>query len=79
MSRIEAVNPKEAIGETKELLDAVQQKLGIVPNFLRVFAHSPKALAAFLGLFENIGQGVLDPWRRCPSRRRGAGERATPA
>ncbi|MCZ6897832.1 MAG: carboxymuconolactone decarboxylase family protein [Betaproteobacteria bacterium] len=61
MSRIEAVNPKEAIGETKELLDAVQQKLGIVPNFLRVFAHSPKALAAFLGLFENIGQGVLDP------------------
>ncbi|GJL73362.1 MAG: alkyl hydroperoxide reductase AhpD [Nitrosomonas sp.] len=60
MSRIETVNPQEATGETKALLDAVQQKLGIVPNFLRVFAHSPKALAAFLGLFENIGQGVLD-------------------
>ena len=28
---------------------------------MRVFANSPKALAAFLGLFENIGQGVLDP------------------
>lgn len=61
MSRIETINPQEATGETKELLDAVQQKLGVVPNFLRVFAHSPKALAAFLGLFENIGQGVLDP------------------
>ena len=61
MSRIEAVNPKEATGETKELLDAVQQKLGMVPNIMRVFANSPKALAAFLGLFENIGQGVLDP------------------
>lgn len=61
MSRIEAVNPKEATGETKELLDAVQQKLGMVPNIMRMFANSPKALAAFLGLFENIGQGVLDP------------------
>ncbi len=61
MSRIKTVNPKEATGETKELLDAVQQKLGMVPNIMRVFANSPKALAAFLGLFENIGQGVLDP------------------
>ncbi len=61
MSRIKTVNHQEATGETKELLDAVQKKLGMVPNFLRLFAHSPKALAAFLGLYENIGQGVLDP------------------
>lgn len=60
MSRIEAVNPQTATGEAKALLDAVQAKLGITPNFLRIFAQSPKALAAFLGLFENIGQGVLD-------------------
>ena len=60
MSRIEPVNHQEAEGETKELLDAIQHKLGVVPNFLRIFAHSPKALAAFLGLFENIGKGVLD-------------------
>lgn len=60
MSRIETVNHQEATGEARELLDAVQQKLGVVPNFIKVFAHSPKALAAFLGLFENIGQGVLD-------------------
>lgn len=61
MSRIEMINHQEATGETRKLLDAVQQKLGVVPNFLRVFAHSPKALAGFLGLLENIGQGVLDP------------------
>lgn len=61
MSRIEPINPNEATGETKELLNAVEQKLGSIPNFLRVFAHSPKALAAFLGLFENISQGELDP------------------
>jgi len=61
MSRIETINPDEATGETKELFDAVQQKLGIIPNFFRVLAHSPKAVAAFLGLFENIGQGVLSP------------------
>lgn len=60
MSRIEPVNHQGAEGETKELLDAIQHKLGVVPNFLRIFAHSPKALAAFLGLFENIGKGVLD-------------------
>ena len=61
MSRIKTINHQEATGETRELLDAVKQKLGMVPNFLSVFAHSPKALAAFLGLYENIGQGVLEP------------------
>ena len=61
MSRIETINPSEATGETREMLDAIQQKLGMVPNIMRMYANSPKALAAFLGLFENIGQGVLDP------------------
>lgn len=61
MSRIETVNPEEATGETREMLDAIQLKLGMVPNIMRMFANSPKALAAFLGLFENISKGVLDP------------------
>lgn len=50
MARIHVVNPQTATGEAKTLLDAVQAKLGVAPNFLRVLANSPEALGAFLGL-----------------------------
>jgi len=35
MSRITAINPSEATGGVKELLDAVQAKLGVTPNITR--------------------------------------------
>jgi hypothetical protein len=35
MPRINVVDPKTATGETRALLDGVQQQLGIVPNFVR--------------------------------------------
>jgi len=38
----------------------VQAQLGVVPNFLRVLAHSPKALAGFLGLYGALGAASLD-------------------
>jgi uncharacterized peroxidase-related enzyme len=60
MSRITAIDPQTAAGETKALLDAVQSQLGVVPNFLRVLAHSPKALAGFLGLYGALGAASLD-------------------
>ncbi len=60
MSRINVVDPKTATGETRDLLDAVQQQLGIVPNFIRTLANSPKALAAFLGLYGPMGAATLD-------------------
>lgn len=60
MARVNVVDPKTATGETKQLLDGVQAQLGVTPNFIRVLANSPKALAAFLGLFGNISQGSLD-------------------
>jgi hypothetical protein len=34
---------------------------GMVPNFLKVFAHSPTVLRAFLGLHEVASEGSLDP------------------
>lgn len=58
MSRIPMVN--NPTGEQKELLDSVQKQLGMVPNFLRVFAHSPVALKSFIGLFGIAGAGSLD-------------------
>jgi len=64
MSRIITVNHNDATGEQKELLDAVQTQLGMVPNFLKVFANSPSALRAFLGLHSIAGEGSLDAQTR---------------
>ncbi|MDD2919523.1 peroxidase-related enzyme [Rhodoferax sp.] len=60
MSRITAVSNENANTEQRSLLDAIQSQLGMVPNFLRVFAHSPDALKAFLGLHHIANKGSLD-------------------
>jgi len=60
MSRLNHVEPAQAQGEAKDLLDAVQKQLGMVPNFMKVFANSPATLAAFLGLNTNMHRGELD-------------------
>ena len=60
MSRINSIENDRANAEQKALLDAIQAQLGMVPNFLRVFANSPAALRAFLGLHGIAGEGELD-------------------
>ena len=40
MQRIQSVNPQTAQGRAKELLDAVNAKLGLVPNMTRLMAVS---------------------------------------
>lgn len=60
MARVNVVDPKTASGETKELLDGVQQALGSTPNFIRVLANSPSALRAFLGLYQIASSGSLE-------------------
>jgi len=66
MSRITVINNHNANSEQKELLDAIQSQLGMVPNFLKVFANSPAALRAFLGLHGIASEGSLD----APTRER---------
>ncbi len=66
MSRINLVTQDTADAEQKALLEAIQSKLGMVPNFLGVLAHSPDALKAFLGLHGIAESGRLDP----PTRER---------
>jgi len=61
MSRINNVTFETANAEQKDLLDAIQSKLGVVPNFLGIFANSPDALKAFLGLHVITESGSLDP------------------
>jgi len=60
MSRITIVDSSNANAEQQALLDAIQGQLGMVPNFLKVFANSPVALRAFLGLHGVAGAGSLD-------------------
>ncbi len=60
MNRINVVNVAEANAEQEVLFSAINEQLGIVPNFLKVFANSPAALTAFLGLFSIANEGSLD-------------------
>ena len=64
MSRINVIDHDTATDEQRELLDAIQNQLGMVPNFLKVFANSPAALRAFLGLHSIAGEGSLDAQTR---------------
>lgn len=64
MARINIVTHETANAEQKALFDAIQSQLGIVPNFLKVFANSPEALKAFLGLHGIANGGSLDPMTR---------------
>src|SRR5471032_1572257 len=57
MATIEHATPNAG---QKSLLDAIQGQLGMVPNFLKVFANSPVALRAFLGLHGVANGGSLD-------------------
>lgn len=59
MSRIPLVSAEHANAEQQALYAAIQAELGVVPNFLKVFAHSPDALRAFLGLYGITKQGSL--------------------
>ncbi len=59
MSRISAIDPQQATGKSKELLDGVQKKLGMTPNLMRAMANSPAALSAYLQFGQALGEGVL--------------------
>ena len=48
MSRFTQIAPETATGKTKELLDGVKSKLGLVPNMMRAMANSPAVLNAYL-------------------------------
>ncbi len=61
MNRIPLVDPAAAEGKTKDLLDGVKSKIGMVPNIYRAVGNSPAALEGLLGLSGALGGGSLDP------------------
>lgn len=60
MSRIAQVEPQNATGKAAELLGAVKQGLGIVPNLTKVMANQPAVLEAYLGFSKALGGGSFD-------------------
>ena len=60
MQRLTAVNPAEATGKAKQLLDGVQAKLGMTPNLMKTLAAGPAALDAYLHFGAALGGGKLD-------------------
>lgn len=58
--RIQPINPAEAQGQTKRLLDGVAAQLGSVPNIFKTFAQSPAVLAGYLSFSGALTRGKLD-------------------
>jgi len=61
MSRLNPVQPEQASGKTRELLDAVKAKFKVVPNLTRVMANSPAVLQGYLSFSGALAGGALDP------------------
>lgn len=59
MNRIPPLDPTTATGKSRQLLDAVQSKLGITPNLTRVLAHAPSALEGYLSFSGAVAGGGL--------------------
>jgi uncharacterized peroxidase-related enzyme len=59
MPRIKAIEPDEATGRVKELLDGINDKYGMVPNLARTLANSPAALQGYLAFGEALEDSAL--------------------
>ena len=59
MARLTQLLPEAASGRARELLDAVKDRLGLVPNMTRAMANSPAALDGYLQLSGALSRGTL--------------------
>lgn len=59
MSRIQPIDPNTVSGRAQELLQAVQSKLGVIPNMVRTMAHAPAVVEAYVGFSSALAKGSL--------------------
>lgn len=59
MTRLHALDPKEATGRSKELFEGIQGKLGMVPNMMRTMGNSPAVLEGYLNISDALSKGLL--------------------
>ncbi|MBL8296827.1 MAG: carboxymuconolactone decarboxylase family protein [Rhodanobacteraceae bacterium] len=60
MNRLPIPSVETAPSASQPLLAAVKQQLGMVPNLMKVLAHSPAGLGAYLGFSAAVASGGLD-------------------
>jgi len=59
MSRIVIPTVEQSSSASKNLLEAVQKQLGVVPNMMKLIGTSSAALEGYLSLNTALGKGVL--------------------
>ena len=59
MPRLDQIEPETATGAAADLLNQVQQTLGVTPNMTKVMASSPALLQGYLALAGALGGGVI--------------------
>ncbi|WP_309398231.1 carboxymuconolactone decarboxylase family protein [Cerasicoccus maritimus] len=64
MSRISTLEPADAPQSIAGLYDAVNKKLGLVPNMVKTLGHSNAALQGYLGFSGAVSSGRLSPSTR---------------
>lgn len=64
MKRLDNIDPNTADGKTKEMFQAVNSSLGMVPNMMRTMANSPVVLDGYLSFSKALSSGMLSPQLR---------------
>ncbi|MBF2708058.1 carboxymuconolactone decarboxylase family protein [Flavobacterium soyangense] len=59
MARINALSPDATTGKSKEMFDAIQGKLGMVPNMMRTMGNSPAVLNGYLSLSGALNESSI--------------------
>ncbi len=59
MTQLKTVDPNASPPKTKDLLDGIQTRLGMVPNILAAMANSPAALEAYTTFSNALSNGEL--------------------
>ncbi len=61
MTRISPLDPAQAEGKAKAILEGVRKSTGKTPNLLATLAHSPAALDAYTSISKALNGGRLSP------------------
>ena len=58
--RLNQIDPSLATGKVKTIFDALEARIGLVPNLTRGLANSPAALEAYVAMKTALAGGALD-------------------
>jgi uncharacterized peroxidase-related enzyme len=60
MARLNALDPDNASGKTKDLFNAIHSKFGIISNMMRTMGNTPVLLEGFMSFYGSLSTGSLD-------------------